>query len=111
MAITTNNMSDSAGIVNLATGQLASDAGAAAALTINVGFTPRRIRVIQLSGTGVPNTYEWLEGMPNSTCLLSVAAGTQSISTTLGPVVTDRTFALPAGVLTANGSWAWEAMG
>lgn len=106
-----NTQSDSASIVNLATGQLTLDASAPAALPLAVGFQARKFKLTQIVGTGTPITFEWSEGMANSSCVMTLATGVQSLSTTLGPVVTERTVTIPAGALLASGAYVWEAQG
>lgn len=111
MAVTTNTQSIAAGIVNFSTGQLVTDGNAAAALVLSLGFAARKFKLTQVSGTGTPSTNEWNEGMANGVALLGVAAGTLTITTTLGPTVTDRTLTIPAGALPISSSFVWEAWG
>lgn len=107
--MTTNNQSDSASIVNIATGQLVGDGGTPVAVVLNVGFLARSFKLTQIVGAGSPITYEWSEGMANSNCIMSIAAGTQTVDATHGPVVADRTITIPAAALLASGSYVWEA--
>ena len=106
MAIITNTQTNSNGVSNLAVGKLVSDAGAAAALTITLGFTPRYVKFVNLTDR---ITDEWYEGMASASSLHVVAAGTQTLETTNGIAVSGSTFTLTATTMVASKTFYWEA--
>ena len=116
MAVTVNNMSDSAGVVNYATGQLTTDAGAAAALVLQLGFLPRYFRLVQITG-GTPYTmWEWLEGMGAVTITTAPSNGAKSnvangITVGAANTAAERSVTLAAGLLAVSSTLVWEAQG
>lgn len=108
MAITTNDQSNSEGIVNTAVGKLVSDAGAAAALTITLGFAPRYVKFVNLTDRIID---EWYEGMASASSLHTVAAGTNTLETTNGIAVSGNTFTLTATTMVASKTFYWIAQG
>jgi hypothetical protein len=106
MAITTNTQSNSNGVNNFAIGKIVTDAGAAAAATISLGFTPRYIRFVNLTDR---ITDEWFEGMASASSLHTVAAGTMTLETTNGIAVSGPSFTLTATTLVASKTFYWEA--
>jgi len=106
MAITTNTQTNTNGVANLAVGKIVSDAGAAAALTISLGFVPRFVRFVNLTDR---ITDEWYEGMASASSLHVVAAGTQTLETTNGIAVSGQTFTLTATTMVASKTFYWEA--
>lgn len=111
MALTVNTQTSSAGVVNFTSGQLTQDATAAAAVQIPIGFLARRVRLLQVAGTGVGQQWEWNEGMAPGTCLLTSAAGAATISTTAGPTVAAAGITFPAAAMIASSSFIYEAHG
>lgn len=109
MAVTTNTQSNTEGIANVASGQLVTDSGTAAALTITVGFVPRYIRFINLTDR---ITDEWVEGMAAASSLHAVAAGTLTLETSHGITNNgDGTFTVDATTMVASKSFYWIAIG
>lgn len=106
MALTTNTQSNSNGVCNFAVGKIVSDAGAAAAATITLGFTPRYIKFVNLTDR---ITDEWFEGMASASSLHTVAAGTMTLETTNGIAVSGPSFTLTATTLVASKTFYWEA--
>lgn len=106
MAVTTNTQSNTNGVTNLAVGKLVTDGGAAAALTISLGFTPRVVRFINLTDR---ITDDWLEGMAAASSLHTVAAGTMTLETTNGITVSGNSFTVTATTMVASKTFHWEA--
>ena len=108
MAITTNTQTNVDGVVRKARGKLVSDGGAAAALTITLGFAPLKVRFVNLTDR---ITDEWYEGMASASSLHEVAAGTKTLETTNGIAVSGNTFTLTAVTMVASKTFYWEAEG
>lgn len=107
MALTTNTQDSSGGVVNVSTGYVVTDAGAAADTTFTVGFTPRIVRFHNLTDR---ISDEWIEGMAAASSLHTVAAGTRTLETTNGITVTGNGFSVKAATILASKSYAWEAV-
>jgi len=107
MAITTNTQNNSHGVSNFATGRIVSDGGAAAALTITLGFAPRKVKFVNLTDR---ITDEWYEGMASASSLHTVAAGTMTLDLVNGIAVSGNTFTLTATTMVASKVFTWEAM-
>lgn len=110
MALTTNSQSNAMGIANVATGLIVSDASAAAAVTITLGFAPRIVRFRNVTDR---ISDEWYEGMASASSIHTVAAGTVTLETTNGIAVsaTANTFTLTATTMVASKTFVWEAIG
>ena len=108
MALTTNTQTNLAGVTNHAAGKIVSDAGAAAAVTITLGFEPRVVRFHNLTDR---ISDEWYEGMASASALHSVAAGTRTLETANGIAVSGNTFTLTATTMVASKTFYWEALG
>ena len=110
MALTTNTQSTAFGFYNRAHGVIVSDAGAAAALTIPVGFLPRYVKFVNLTDR---ITNEWFEGMASASSLNEAAAGTKTLETTNGIAVsaTNNSFTLTAATMVASKTFYWVAEG
>lgn len=110
MALTTNIQSNSNGVVNQANGMIVTDGGAAAAVTIQLGFAPRRFKFVNLTDR---ITDEWFEGMAANTALHEVAAGTKTLEAVNGITVNvaARTVALTAVTVLASKTFYWVAEG
>jgi phosphatidylserine synthase len=106
MALTTNTQSNSNGVVCVATGKIVTDASAAAAVTITLGFAPRFVRFVNLTDR---ITEEWYEGMASASSLHAVAAGTLTLETTNGIAVSGNTFTLTATTMVASKTFYWQA--
>lgn len=119
-ATPTPQPNNSDGVTNYSSGGFSTDAGTAAAYTLTLGFTPRKIRVINLTGSGNgPIEYEVLDQMtaghtitktPGATNTFTVAENTASLIT-IGTVAagTERTVTLSATVMATSSSFVWEA--
>ena len=107
MALTTNTRSNSMGVVNFASGAIVSDGGAAADLTINLGFVPRLFKIVNLTDR---IAYEYHEGQAAGDSLKTVAAGTRTIDAGVVTVVGSDVTVTAAGMI-ASKSFAWEAQG
>lgn len=109
-ATPSTGINDSAGMANYASGGLTTDAATAAAYVLNLGFTPRKFRIINITDM---TQYEWRDQMPAADSLKTVTAGTFTLDTTgaitIGSGLTDRTVTLSAGVMVASKSFVWEA--
>lgn len=106
MAITTNTQTNSNGVVNYAIGKVVTDGGAAAAATFSLGFTPRKVKFVNLTDR---ITDEWFEGMASASSLHAVAAGTLTLETTNGIAVSGPSFTVTATTLVASKTFYWEA--
>ena len=108
MTMTTNTQSNSMGIANVATGQIVTNADAAAAATITLGFAPRYIKVVNHTDRIVD---EWFEGMSSANSLHSAANGDATLETTNGIAVSGNQFTLTATTMAASKSLYWMAIG
>lgn len=110
---------DSGGVLNYASGGLSTDATAAAAFVLSLGFTPRKIRVVDTTAAGAPITYEQLDQMPAANTLKTVggAAGVPALTIDTTGLITigtqangnERNVTLAAGIMAANHTFVWEA--
>lgn len=107
MALTTNTQSANQ-VRNQAVGQIVTDAGAAAAVTITCGFNPRVVRFHNLTDR---ISDEWFEGMAAASSLHTIAAGTRTLEVTNGITVGSNGFTVNAATLLASKSFYWEAIG
>lgn len=108
MVWTTNTQSNAEGIANIAVGQLVSDATAATAQTITLGFAPRYVRFVNITDR---ITDEWFEGLASASSLHTVAGGTMTLETTNGIAVLGNTFTITAVTAVASKSFYWVAYG
>lgn len=109
MALTTNTLTQTGGISNYAVGSIVTDAGAAAATTITVGFVPRVVKFHNLTDR---ISDEWYVGMAAASSRHIVATGVVTLETTNGITVnTDGTFTVTATTMVASKTFAWEAVG
>jgi hypothetical protein len=115
MALTTNTITQSMGISNFATGSVVTDAGAAANTVFTVGFVPRHVRWFNTTD-GISD--EWIAGMTNGSALHTVAAGTRTLAASptgitvgLQGAPDGGTFTVPAALIPASKTYAWEAVG
>jgi hypothetical protein len=108
MALTTNTQTNAGGVSNRAIGKIVSDGGAAAAVTLTLGFAPRKFVIHNLTDR---ISDEWFEGMASASSLHSVAAGTRTLETTNGIAVDGLNVTLTAVTMVASKSFAWEAIG
>lgn len=82
MAVTQSS-TQSNGVVNRYVARYLEDE-TAAAFTLDIGFTPRSVRVINLTSR---DEMEWFEGMDDASALKTVAAGTRTLITSNGITV------------------------
>jgi len=107
MALTSSTQTNTNGVINRAIGKIVTDAAAAAAVTITLGFAPRRVLFVNLTDR---ITDEWFEGMASASSLHAVAAGTLTLETTNGIAVSGNTFTLTATTMAASKTFYWEAV-
>jgi hypothetical protein len=114
--LTTNNQSDSAGIVNTVLGNVVSDAGTPTAETFAVGFDVRYLRWVNATSTAAAQILEWYQGMANGTALVTAGTtGVTTVSTTAGPTfqtgALGRSFTMPAASVPASSTFYYKAEG
>lgn len=98
---------NSDGVINFSSGGFATDSGTAAAFTINVGFTPRKFRIVNITDLLV---YEQLDQMAAADTLLTTGStGAITLDTSSLVTIGDRTVTLAAGVMVASKTFVWEA--
>ena len=108
MALTTNTQTNSGGVSNRALGQIVSDAGAAAIVTITLGFKPRYFKFVNATDRIID---EWFEGMASASSIHTVAAGTVTLDVTNGIAVSNNAVTLTATTMVASKSFYWMAEG
>lgn len=114
MALTTNTVQKSAGVVNHSSGHMVNDAGGAVVATLSLGFVPRVFRIVNVTDR---ITYEWYTGMTNPGAVKTAAVGTRTLETTEGPTFgtaaagTADQVSIPASIVLASKTFAWEAIG
>lgn len=106
MALTTNTQKNTNGVSNFATGNVVTDAGAAADTTFTLGFAPRKVTFYNLTDRTVDM---WMDGMAAFSSLHSVAAGTMTLETTNGISVSGNSFTVKAATIPASKTIVWEA--
>jgi hypothetical protein len=79
MATTVVSQANSESVVNIATFKLTTDAATAAAYTLALGFTPRRVKIVNITDV---LTDEWMDGMGANTALHQVGSTGVVTSTT-----------------------------
>jgi|ERR1035437_916334 hypothetical protein len=107
MAITATQKSPLA-VGNVATGRYLTDA-TAAAIVITLGFTPRYVRVVNVTSL---DAEEWFEGMAAASAVKAVAAGTTTLITSNGITVSGNIFTigLDTDVNVINEQISWLAI-
>jgi len=107
MAITSTQSSHH--VRNIAVGRYL-DTGTVAAFTITCGFEPRYVRVQNVTSR---DSMEWFEGMDDDSGLKTVAAGTRTLSTSLGITVSASgfTMGLDTDVVVTSEQISWIAIG
>ena len=109
--LTTNSQTNLAGVTNHAIGKIVTDSGDAAAVTVTLGFAPRKVKFVNLTDRTVD---EWYEGMTSATSLHSAVSGiyqATTLETTNGIAVSGNTFTLTAATMVASKTFYWEAIG
>ena len=99
------SFSESFGIVNFSSG---SFTGAGNAVDIQVGFTPRYVKIVNWTDN---ITWEWLDGAPSTNALKSIAAGTNTVDATSGITVDLRNVYLTAALAANSSKFSWLAFG
>lgn len=108
---------DSFGVVNYSSGSIVMDGTTPVAVTVPVGFTPRKIRVVDITALA---QFEVLDQFPAGTTLKTTYAAGAPTSTldTTGIVTindgpdtagTNRSFTIAASALTASHTYVFEA--
>lgn len=108
MATTIVTQSNSEGVVNIATAKLTTNADAAAAYTLALGFTPRRVRIVNVKTAAGVVINEWYEGMPAAAAVVTdgtVATGTTTYVTTGGITVADGVVTFASAIMVASGTF------
>lgn len=126
MPFTTTTVTQNA-VRNHAVGTIVTSSATAAAASVICGFTPRVVRIHNLTDR---ISDEWFEGMSAANSLHTVAAGTRTLETTNGITVGQVTetlstadiaaavtakvgkgFTVTATTLVASKTFYWEAIG
>ena len=109
MSITSTQSKGSGSVVNIAVGRYL-DTGTVASFTITTGFRPRYVKVSNVTSR---DQMEWFEGMTDDTGVKTVAAGTRTLSASLG--ITDNangfTMGLDTDVVVTSQQISWLALG
>jgi hypothetical protein len=109
MGLSTNTKSNSGGICNIAFGNAATDAVAAADTDIVVGFTPRYVMWMNKASM---LKIEFFEGMAVGTGYRSTAGGAQTLDVApAGITVAPGKFTVKAADIPASGAFLWMAIG
>ena len=106
----TQDMSQSAGVSNVAVGSYLTD-GTAAAIEITCGFEPRYVKVVNVAATG--SQVEWFEGMTDAYGMKRVTAGDMTLITSLGITPSSRgfTIGLDTDLNVTSEQLYWVALG
>lgn len=107
MPFTSSTQTNTNGVVNRAIGKIVTSSATAAAATISLPFTPRRVRFINLTDRIID---EWFEGMAPLSSLHTVAAGTVTLEAVNGVTVSKNAFTMTATALVASKTYHWEAV-
>lgn len=94
------------GISNYSTGSIVMDASAPVAAVVAVGFTPRKVRITDITaGTKI----EFIDMFPANTTLNTAATGAITVPTTGQITIQDRQFTVSAAALLASHTYVFEA--
>lgn len=99
MAATIVSQNNSEGIVNIASGKITTDASAAVALVLNLGFVPRYFQLLNI--TDVVRD-EWYDGMAANTAIHQVGSTGVVTSTTGLTNNGDGTITIAAALMIAS---------
>ncbi len=108
MTMTTNIQTNRAGVANHAVGSIVTNADAATAVTLTLGFTPRKFVLHNLTDR---ISDEWYEGMAAASSLHTVATGTRTLEAVNGITVSGLNVTMTAVTMVASKTYAWEAIG
>ena len=101
---------NSGGIVNYSSGSIVMDGTTPIAAIVPVGFTPRKIRIIDITSSAALVEYEYVDMMPANTTTKQVGTtGVTTVDTTGALTVQDRQFTVAAAALTASHTYIFEA--
>lgn len=106
--MTIMSQSNSESVSNVAVLRVTTDASAATAQTIPLGFTPRVVRVHNLTDL---ISDEWFEGMAAASSLHTIAAGTRTLETVNGVTVANMAITLTAVTMAASKVFEIEVLG
>lgn len=114
--LTIVSQSNSESVVNHALIRATTDAGTATAETFALGFVPRRVKVVNLTGLIID---EWFEGMAAASSVHTVGStGVVTLETTHGVTVNPQgnalggaSITLDATTMAASSTFAIEAVG
>lgn len=95
------------GLFRMANGSVLDDAVAPVAASINLGFKPKYIRVVNVTER---IEYEWFAGMASGSSLRTVAAGTRTLQAAEGPTVAANGMTIGFPVVTDE-QYRWYAIG
>lgn len=111
MSVTSTQSAQPASVNNVAVGRYI-DTGVVAAFTLTTGFKPRYVKVVNVGATGL-STMEWLEGMADASCILTITDGTITVPTTLGITVSSSGFTVgvTTEVIITSEQLSWLAIG
>ena len=104
MTITATQTSGAA-MLRMANGSHLDSAATPDAASIETGFTPRYVRVENITDR---IAFEWFEGMTSGHALKTVAAGTRTAETSGGVTVSGRVFGFP---VLQNKQYRWVVFG
>jgi hypothetical protein len=99
MAVTVVSQNNSEGVVNIATGKLTTDAAAATAYTLNLGFVPRFFQIVNITDV-LSDT--WMDGMAANTALHNVGSTGVTTATTGITNNNDGTVTIAAAIMIAS---------
>jgi len=94
---------NSNGVVNMATG---SFTGAGAAVEVDLGFTPRYIKIIDEDNV---ITWEKLTGLAAANSVKTVTAGTTTVDTGSAITIDDGGFSVSATLAASSANIVWVA--
>lgn len=93
------------GVVNFATGSVTGDG---TAIEVTLGFKPRFIKALNITDV---ESWEKYEGMSDAQALKTVTAGTTTVDTASGIVITSQGFTLLAAEFGTSDVVVWAAWG
>lgn len=104
---------NSGGIVNYSSGSIVMDGSAPVAAIVPVGFTPRKVRIIDITSLNAANggEFEYIDMFPANNALKTVytaGAGVKTVDTSGLITVQDRQFTVSAAALTASHTYVFE---
>ena len=95
------------GLMRLHSGAILDDAAAPVAASVNLGFRPRYIRVVNHTDR---IEYEWFQGMDSGSSLRTVETGVRTAQAAEGPTIAKDGTTIGFPVL-QNKQYRWYAMG